>query len=115
MMARHVNGISLTEDDFAWDAYAEVGPGNHFLGAGHTMRHYDTAFYQHGVFNMDNYEKWEAEGSEDSYATANKVWKRMLAEYQQPAIDPGMVDALDEFVAKRRAAIQAGRLVREDT
>ncbi len=58
MMARLVNGIPLTEEDFAWDAYAEVGPGNHFLGAQHTMRHYDTAFYQHKVFNMDNYEKW---------------------------------------------------------
>jgi trimethylamine--corrinoid protein Co-methyltransferase len=115
MMARQVNGISLSDDDFAWDAFAEVGPGNHFLGAQHTMRHYDSAFYQHGVFNMDNYEKWEAEGSEDSYKTANKVWKRMLAEYQQPSMDPGVAEALNAFVEKRRAEIQSGGLVRADT
>jgi trimethylamine---corrinoid protein Co-methyltransferase len=115
MFARQAGGISLTEEDFAWDAYDEVGPGNHFLGAQHTLRHYDTAFYQHGVFNMDNYEKWESEGSEDSYRTANKVWKRMLEEYQQPAMDPALTEALNTFVERRRADIRAGKLVREDT
>jgi trimethylamine---corrinoid protein Co-methyltransferase len=114
MAARLANGISLTDEDFAWDAFAEVGPGGHFLGAQHTMRHYDTAFYQHGVFSMDNYEKWESEGSEDSYKRANKVWKQMLAEYQQPALDAGVKDELLAFVDLRRAEIRAGKLNRED-
>jgi trimethylamine:corrinoid methyltransferase-like protein len=39
----------------------------------------------------------------------------MLAEYQQPAIDPALKDALLDFVARRRAQIQSGRLQREDT
>lgn len=50
MLARYVKGISLTDEDFAWDAYTENGPGQHFLGTAHTMRHYETAFYQHNVF-----------------------------------------------------------------
>ncbi|MEM7033365.1 MAG: trimethylamine methyltransferase family protein, partial [Chloroflexota bacterium] len=74
IVTRFAGGISLTDDDFAWDAFEEVGPGNHFLGAAHTMRHYDTAFYQHTIFNMDNYEKWEEEGSEDPYKKANARW-----------------------------------------
>ncbi len=115
MLARQARGISLTEEDFAWDAYAEVGPGNHFLGAQHTLRHYDTAFYQHSVFNMDNYEKWQSEGSEDSYHSANKIWKRMLEEYQQPAMDPALAEALNAFVERRRADIRAGNLIRKDT
>jgi len=78
MLARYVKGISLTDEDFAWDAYEENGPGQHFLGTAHTMRHYETAFYQHNVFNMDNYEKWEAEGSEDTRKKANGVWKKLL-------------------------------------
>ncbi len=61
---------------------------------------------------MDNYEKWEAEGSEDAYKRANKIWKQMLANYQQPALDDGKREALEEFVAKRRAEIRAGKLVR---
>jgi trimethylamine--corrinoid protein Co-methyltransferase len=107
MMARLANGIGLTDEDFAWDAYAEVGPGNHFLGAAHTMRHYETAFYQHTVFNMDNYEKWEEEGSEDSYKQANKIWKRMLKEYEPPPLDEAITEELDAFVEHRRTEIRA--------
>jgi trimethylamine--corrinoid protein Co-methyltransferase len=113
MMAKFVQGIGLDEEDLAWDAYEEVGPGGHFLGSQHTMRHYETAFYQHAVFNMDNYEKWESEGAEDTYKRANAVWKRMLQEYQPPALDEGVKEALLEFTEKRRAEIRAGRLVRE--
>jgi trimethylamine--corrinoid protein Co-methyltransferase len=109
MMARFVNGIGLSDEDFAWDAYAEAGPGQHFLGTQHTMRHYDTAFYQHNVFSMDNYEKWEAEGSHDSYQRANAVWKRMLSEYQAPALDEAIAEELHAFAETRRAEIQANR------
>jgi trimethylamine--corrinoid protein Co-methyltransferase len=113
MMARLAKGISLDEEDFAWDAYDEVGPGGHFLGTAHTMRHFETAFYQHSVFNMDNYEKWEAEGSVDTYKRANSIWKQMLANYQPPAIDEGKREALQEYVDKRRAEIRAGKLIRK--
>jgi trimethylamine--corrinoid protein Co-methyltransferase len=109
MMARFVNGVGLSEEDFAWDAYAEVGPGQHFLGSQHTMRHYDTAFYQHSVFSMDNYEKWESEGSPDTYQRANAVWKRMLSEYQPPALDEGIAEELNAFAETRRAEIRANK------
>ncbi|MEM7533012.1 MAG: trimethylamine methyltransferase family protein [Chloroflexota bacterium] len=109
MLARYVKGISLTDEDFAWDAYEENGPGKHFLGTEHTMRHYETAFYQHNVFNMDNYEKWESEGSEDSRQKANAVWKAMLKEYEAPALDVAKAEELRAFVAFRRDQIGRGR------
>jgi trimethylamine--corrinoid protein Co-methyltransferase len=109
MMARYVQGIDLSEEQFAWDAYEEVGPGNHFLGAQHTMRHYDTAFYQHTIFNMDNYEKWEEEGTEDSYKKANARWKALLAAYEPPPLDEAKAEELNAFVSQRRAEIQANK------
>jgi trimethylamine--corrinoid protein Co-methyltransferase len=109
IVARFLEGIGLTEEDFAWDAYAEVGPGNHFLGSQHTMRHYETAFYQHMVFNMDNYEKWEEEGSIDTYGRANAVWKQTLKEYEAPALDEAIVEELGAFAEQRRAEIRAGK------
>ncbi len=107
MMAKYVNGISLTEEDFAWDAFAEAGPGEHFLGTQHTTRHYQTAFYQHFVFNADNYEKWEEDGSLTTYQQANPIWKRMLREYEAPELDEAIAEELQAFVGHRRAEIQA--------
>lgn len=109
MMARLVNGIPLTDEDFAWDAYAEVGPGNHFLGAQHTLRHYDTAFFQHKVFNMDNYEKWEEEGQPDPIQRANVLWKKMLKEYEAPPLDPAIAEELNAFAAQRRGELRERR------
>jgi trimethylamine---corrinoid protein Co-methyltransferase len=106
MLARFVDGIGLTDEDFAWDAYEEIGPGQHFLGAQHTMRHFSSAFYQHSIFNMDNYEKWESEGSQDTYQRANSVWKRMLKDYQPPALDDAVREELEAFVAVRRQEIR---------
>jgi trimethylamine--corrinoid protein Co-methyltransferase len=109
MMVRLAGGIDLSEEQFAWDAYAEVAPGGHFLGSQHTLRHYDTAFHLHTVFSMDNYEKWVAEGSEDSYRKANAVWKRMLKEYEQPPLDAAVAEELRAFEERRRADLRAGR------
>ena len=109
MLARYVKGIGFTDEDFAWDAYEETPAGQHFLGAQHTMRHYKTAFHQHKVYNMENYEKWEEEGSEDSYKKANKVWKQMLKDYETPAIEPALKEELDAFVAFRKAEIEADK------
>jgi trimethylamine--corrinoid protein Co-methyltransferase len=107
--ARFINGISLTDEDFAWDAFEEVGPGNHFLGSQHTMRHYDTAFYSHTVFTMDNYEKWEVEGSKDTYQRANALWKRKLRQYEAPPLDEAIAEELNDFVIQRRAEIRERR------
>ncbi len=109
MAARYVNGIGLTDEDFAWDAYAEAGPGEHFLGTAHTMRHYDTAFHQHTVFSMDNYEKWEEEGSVDSYEKAYDVWRKMLKDYEKLKMDAAIWEEMQAFAAFRRAEIQAGK------
>jgi trimethylamine--corrinoid protein Co-methyltransferase len=109
MMARFVNGIDLTEEELAFEAFEEVGPGGHFLGAQHTMRRYSTAFYQHKVFSMDNYEKWEEEGSPSSYEMANAVWKRMLKAYEAPDLDESVEEELEAFVEQRRAEIRAGK------
>jgi trimethylamine--corrinoid protein Co-methyltransferase len=112
IMQKLAGGIQLDEEEFAWDAYAEVEPGGHFLGSQHTMRHYQTAFYQHKIFTMDNFEKWAEEGSRDSYVRANARWKEMLANYEAPLLDEGKREALEAYVAQRRSEIRRGKPLR---
>jgi trimethylamine--corrinoid protein Co-methyltransferase len=100
----YLAGVEVSDDLLAVDAFAEVGPGNHFFGSAHTMAHYRTAFWDSAMADNEPFEKWEAAGAEDAAARANRAWKRRLAEYQAPPLDPATAEALRDFVARRKAA-----------
>jgi trimethylamine--corrinoid protein Co-methyltransferase len=87
----------------ALDAVREAGPGGHFFGTAHTMGRYETAFHQPMLSNWDNWPSWTGRGSIGARERANAVWKALLAEYQEPALDPAVAEALDAYVARRKA------------
>lgn len=99
----YLKGVSLDEDEFAMDAFAEVGPGKHFFGSQHTLRHYETAFYEPPISNNDSFEQWRDAGSQSSEQRATARWQRTLAEYQAPPMDDAVDAALREFVERRKA------------
>lgn len=100
----YLDGVKVDDDQLAVDAFAEVGPGNHFFGCSHTMAHYETAFWDSELSDNEPFEKWEAAGSEDAATRANRAWKQRLAEYEAPPMEPGMREALEAFVAQKKAA-----------
>jgi len=95
--------VGVTEEDLAVDAVAEVGPTGHFFGASHTQSRYETAFYAPFLSDWRNFETWEETGAVRTPERAYRVWKAMLAEYEPPSLDPAILDALDDFVARRKA------------
>ena len=96
-------GIDLSTEAQALEAIAEVGPGSHFLSSQHTLANYETAFYQSNVADNNSFEQWSADGELDAAQRANKIWKSYLEDYQEPLLDPGQLEALNEYVAKRKA------------
>jgi trimethylamine---corrinoid protein Co-methyltransferase len=105
MMQVLAGGIDLSENGQALDAIREVGPGSHFLGCSHTQANFETAFYRSSIADNNSYEQWEAEGRQDAAQRANKLWKRMLQEYEAPEIDAGVDEAITAFIAKKKAAV----------
>jgi trimethylamine--corrinoid protein Co-methyltransferase len=103
MMAAYFQPIAVTEATLAVEAIRDVGAGGHFFGAAHTMDRYETAFYTPLLSNWDNHPQWLERGAVQSRERANTVWKQILADYTQPAIDPGTDEALQAFMARRRA------------
>lgn len=99
----YLAGVQIDDDQLAVDAFAEVGPGNHFFGCSHTLAHYETAFWDSDLADNDPFEKWQAGGSLDAATRANRLWKQRLAEFTPPPMDAGIRAALDDFVARRRA------------
>ena len=104
MAAVFAKGIDLSENGQALDAIRENGPGQHFLGSAHTLANFESAFYRSETADNNSFEQWLEDGAKESAQRANAVWKRMLAEYEAPPIDPAIDDALLDFVARRKAA-----------
>ncbi len=105
MMSAFLNPPAVDNDAFGLDAIEEAGPGGHFFGTQHTLARYENAFYEPLLSNWQNYESWSEAGSEDATHRANKIWKQMLLDYQEPVMDPTIAEELDVFVAKRKSEI----------
>jgi trimethylamine--corrinoid protein Co-methyltransferase len=95
-------GINLDENGFALDAFREVGPGLHYLGSAHTLANYQSAFYEFPTADNNSYEQWSAEGSLQQPQRAARRWRALLDAYQAPPLDPGVDEALREFIARRK-------------
>ena len=98
-------GIDVSENGQAMDAIREVGPGGHYLGCAHTQANFKQAFWRTNLLDYKPYETWEEEGARDTVQLARERVARMLADYQKPAIDPAIEEALLEYVAKKKASM----------
>lgn len=106
MLAVMLKGVDMSVNAQALDAFREIGPGAHFLGATHTQANFESAFYRSEVADNNSFEQWEEEGSMDCAMRANKKWKQMLKDYEAPELDPGIDEALLEFIAKRKSEFE---------
>jgi trimethylamine--corrinoid protein Co-methyltransferase len=99
----YCKGIELSDEQFALDAFHEVGPGKHFFGSQHTLRHYETAFWDSGLANNDSFEQWRDAGEHNSEDRANAKMKQMLADYAPPPMDDATDEALRDYIGRRKA------------
>jgi trimethylamine--corrinoid protein Co-methyltransferase len=100
----YLAGVVVDDNTLAMDAFEEVGPGSHFLGCGHTMRNYQTAFWDSALSDNEPFEKWSEAGSTDMATRANAKWKKTLAEYEAPPLDIAIDEALRDYVDRTKQA-----------
>jgi trimethylamine--corrinoid protein Co-methyltransferase len=105
MLQRFAEGVDYSENGQALSAIREVGPGSHFLGCAHTQANFETAFWRSSVADNNSFEQWRDDGGKDTATRANIIWKRQLKEYQPPALDPGIDEALQDYMAKRKSVL----------
>jgi trimethylamine--corrinoid protein Co-methyltransferase len=98
-------GIDMSEGMQAMDAIHEVGPGGHYLGCAHTQANFKTAFWKSDLFDYKPFETWEDEGARDTRQLATSRVERLLGQYEQPAMDPAVNEALEAYVAEKKASM----------
>jgi trimethylamine--corrinoid protein Co-methyltransferase len=102
MMRTMLEGVDLSENGQAMDAIRDVGPGAHFLGCGHTQANFEKAFYRSSIADNATYEQWSSEGGNDAYRRAAGLVAKTLAEYEPPALDPAVDEALIDYMARKK-------------
>ena len=106
MMCKFIQGLEIDDNQLAKDAYLQTSPGENFLSTDHTMANFRTCNYASNVLaDTRSFEQWSDEGSADAESRANALWKQMLADYQAPDLDPGVDEALREFMDREKQAV----------
>jgi len=103
MMWRLLGGLEIDDESLAAEAYEEAGPGGLYLGTGHTYRHFAKANYTSALADTRSFEQWQEAGRKDLKQRANARWKEMLAAYEAPPLDPAIDEALQDFMARKKA------------
>jgi trimethylamine--corrinoid protein Co-methyltransferase len=103
MMQAWMEPMATDDAALGLEAIAEAGPGGHFFGTAQTMGSYQTAFHQPMLSNWDNYPNWLEKGSEEAPRRANRIWKEVIAAYDEPKLDEAKAEALADYVARRKA------------
>ena len=103
VMHRFLAGLTLSEEDFALKAIAEIGPGGHHFGTGHTLDRYRDAFYLPLLSDRQNYDAWVEAGSRDAAQRAHRLANQLLGDYAPPPLDPAIEAALRDYVALKKA------------
>ena len=98
----YLDGMAVNEDTLAFEALAELGPGQHLFSTKHTLRHYETAYWDSALDDNQPWETWDEQGGIDYAQRANARWKKLLRDYVAPPLDEGIDEALQDFMARRK-------------
>lgn len=113
-MREFLKPIAVDEAEMGLEAIAEVGPGGHFFGVGHTLERFHSAFYEPMLSDWRNYQTWENAGARTGTERANAIWKELLRSYEAPPMDEGRKEALAAYVARRKEEIAKGKMLPEE-
>ncbi|MEM6616341.1 MAG: trimethylamine methyltransferase family protein [Pseudomonadota bacterium] len=107
MAYRMAEGIRWDDFDEGIAAVADIGPGGHYLGHAHTLENFQRAFFMPELFDNNSIEQWQAEGAVEITERALNHAKALLADYEEPKLEPGVDEALRDYIARREREIPA--------
>ena len=103
-------------DDFeeALAAVADIGPGGHYLGHPHTLENFERGFFMPELFDNNSIEQWQADGAAETPERALAYARALLDDYEEPTLDPGTNEALQDYIARREREIPAADALNQE-
>lgn len=105
MAYRMAEGIRWDDFDETMAAVRDVGPGGHYLGHPHTLANFQNAFFMPQLFDNSSIEQWQAEGSKNTTTRALELARKLLNDYEKPALDEAKNEELLAFIRRRESEV----------
>ena len=94
-MVKHIaKGIKVDKESLALDMILNVGPGGHFLGEEHTLKHFKTEFWFPKLLDRSSFEKWMENGKT---SLADRVNEKVIDILENYRPEPLADDVLQEL------------------
>jgi trimethylamine--corrinoid protein Co-methyltransferase len=98
MCKRIKRGETINPEKIAIDVIQQVGPGGEYLTNMHTFQNFRKEIYQPILEERNNFESWKRKGSLTIEQIANKKWKQILANYEEPQLPAEQDQALLDYI-----------------
>jgi len=106
MVKRFMEGVEVSEEDLALDVIDQVGPGGHFLGEMHTVRHFRENWYPR-LHDRRNRVGWEEAGRRTLGDRARAQVQEILENHRPPPLDGAVSGQLDAILQRVEDGVRA--------
>ena len=100
MIKKMVRPMEITAESIDLGMIKEVGIGGQYLTQPKTFKLCRTEFFTPRLMSRDTFDAWNSAGKPTALDRAEKEKEKRLADYESPAINPGLRMDLQKFVAK---------------
>jgi trimethylamine--corrinoid protein Co-methyltransferase len=102
MVKRILRGFNVKGETLALDVLQKVGPGGHFLDQDHTYNHYASELRVPFLSDRGTFEAWTKNGEQTAAERANATWKKVLEEYEPPALERSLDQELKQYARSQK-------------
>jgi len=95
---RMMEGIRVDKEHLAIESIKRVGPGGHFLGDEHTVRHFRDN-WQPDLTDRKTYETWKSKGAMSMEQRAKNKVRHILESHQPQPLPPEVNAEIDKILA----------------
>jgi trimethylamine--corrinoid protein Co-methyltransferase len=100
---RLLRGIEVTPETLASKVIHEVGPGGHFLGTDHTLRHFKREFWFPRLLDRSRWEEWQADASRSMGERVQVYLEDILSNHRPIPLASSVQDRINTILANAEA------------
>jgi trimethylamine---corrinoid protein Co-methyltransferase len=110
MLRRVLTAMNINVESIDVATIKSLGSDGNYLTHPTTFKHC-RSLYQPQLFTRDDYQKWELRGARCVADKTQTMLADRLAKYEKPPIDPGLEQALVEYVSRQKKRLMEKKFI----